>query len=79
MEALVLGDIVLGRILFEEVFPDYTEHKLESTENGCLLIVAENTDGRVVKAKFRRESSRTGSFLMMYDAFFGKYIKSVRV
>lgn len=79
MIELKAHDKFYGRVLFEEHFPEFTENMHETEENGSFLVVAENTEGRVAKAKFRREWSPTGVFLMMYDAFFGTYIKSILV
>lgn len=66
------------RVLFSEKFPDYV-NKEEYFDDKYYYIVGENLDGKVAKAKFRKEYSLSSAFIMMYDAFFGNYIISERV
>lgn len=67
------------RAMFGEKFPEYVHEVQESCDDRYYYIAAENLDGKVAKAKFRKEESQSSTFLMMYDAFFDKYITSERI
>lgn len=67
------------RAMFGDNYPKFVCGMLEYSDDTYYYIEAEDLEGRVAKAKFRFEMSQTSTFLMMYDAFYGDYIKSERI